>query len=289
MKFNKVYIEITNICGLKCSFCPPSERKNDTMKLSSFEDICSQAKVYTKEIYLHIIGDPLVLSNLSEYIDIAKKHGLIVNITTSGFFLDSSKYKMLICNNIKQINFSLNSFNANSTNLNLNDYLTPIFEFAKFKIKNGNKQFVNFRIWNIDNIDDIEFNKILITKINEFFNSNINIEEIYATKPKKIRIEDKVLLNFDDYFEWPSLENNVVGEKGFCYGLNSHIGILSNGSVVPCCLDKNADINLGNIFDTPLKSILNGRKTQNIIKGFKEKKVVEELCQKCSFRTRFES
>lgn len=287
-KFKKVYIEITNICGLKCTFCPPSERKYDTMSLFDFDSVCASVKNHTKEIYLHIIGDPLVLSNLKEYIDIAKKHLLTINITTSGFFIDKDKYNTLISDNVKQINFSLNSFNSNSTKLSIDEYLLPIFEFAKYKIHNKNIQFVNFRIWNIDNFDDKEFNTLVINKINTFFDTKINIDEIYETKPKKLRVDDKVLLNFDDYFEWPSLKNDFVSNKGFCYGLNSQLGILSNGDVVPCCLDKDADIKLGNITTKSLENILSDSRAQNMINGFKNKEVVEELCQKCSFRLRFD-
>ena len=43
------------------------------MNIDFFDTVCYQAKYITKEIYLHIMGDPLVLSNPKEYLDIADK------------------------------------------------------------------------------------------------------------------------------------------------------------------------------------------------------------------------
>ena len=87
----------------------------------------------------------------------------------------------------------------------------------------------------------------------------------------------------DKEFIWPDLNNNIYNENGKCYGLKNHIGILVDGTVIPCCLDCNAKINLGNIFDDSLENILKQEKVLKMIKGFQENKKVEELCKHCNF------
>lgn len=258
------------------------------MSLELFDKINNQAKNYTKELTYHIVGDPLILSNLSEYLNISSKHSLKVNLTTTANELKEKSFKTLLHPTIKQINFSINSFNANSHKKTLDEYLDPIVNFCKYALTKERYFFINLRIWNLDESESArEFNCKVFDKLNENFDVELNINEIYRSKPKNIRIENKIFINFDDYFEWPNINGEVISTSGFCYGLNSHFGILTNGDVVPCCLDKDGVINLGNIKNSSLRDILNSDKTKNIIDGFKDMILIEPLCQKCSYRERF--
>ncbi|MCT7556060.1 radical SAM/SPASM domain-containing protein [Aliarcobacter butzleri] len=288
-RFRKVHIEITNICNLKCTFCPPKILPNKTMALDKFDKLNLELKEFTTELAYHIVGDPLVLSNLDEYLNISLKHNLKVNITTTANNINKKHYETLLNPTIKQINFSINSYNANSHKKSLDEYLEPIIEFVKFAQKQKHEYFINFRIWNLDEKNSAkEFNLKVFNKINEAFDTNIDIEDVYKNRPKNIRIDRKIFFNFDEYFNWPNLENKEVSKTGFCYGLDSHFGVLSNGDVVPCCLDKDAIINLGNIEDNSLKNILTSKRVKDIQNGFKKDILVEELCQKCEYRTRFD-
>jgi len=288
-KFRKVHIEITNICNLKCTFCPPKIKPNGVMSLDDFDDINMQLKPFTKELAYHIVGDPLILKNLNEYLDISLKHDLKVNITTTANKISSNDYNALMNKTIKQINFSINSYNANSHKKSLDEYLNPILDFVKYAQDKSHDYFINFRIWNLDESKSArDFNTQVFKRVNECFNTDIDIDVIYKERPKNIRIAKKLFFNFDEYFNWPSLENDFVSDKGFCYGLDSHFGILTSGEVVPCCLDQNACINLGNTNDSQLKDILTSNRVKTIQNGFKEGKVIEELCKKCEYRTRFD-
>ncbi|RBQ31395.1 radical SAM protein [Arcobacter sp. FW59] len=288
-KFRKVHIEITNICNLKCTFCPPKILPNKSMDLELFEKLNKELKEVTNELAYHIVGDPLVLSSLNDFLNISKENSLRVNITTTANNISQKHYETLLNSAIKQINFSINSYNANSHKKSLDEYLEPIIDFVKFAQKQVHEYFINFRIWNLDEEKSAkEFNKKVFDRLNKEFNTSLNIDEIYKEKPKNIKIARKVFINFDEYFNWPDLKNETVSQTGFCYGLNSHFGILASGDVVPCCLDKDAKINLGNIKNSSIKEILNSQRVKDIKAGFKNNMLVEELCQKCEYRTRFE-
>ncbi len=283
MKFSKVYVELTNICGLECSFCPTKTLQNSTMSLEFFENILKQLSKYTNTITYHIFGDPLVLSNLNEYLDLTLKYNLKVEIVTTGYYLHNFDLEIFLHPAIKQINFSLNSFDKNDMKISLQEYLNPMIKLAKLKVEKGVDYFINFRLWNLkNNQNTTTFNQKVYTILEDSF--NISLQDIDTTKSK--RLTTKVLIDFDNYFQWPSL-NSTHYSQGGCYGLRSHFGILSSGVVVPCCLDSFGTINLGNLNDTTLYDILNSKKTTNIIDGFKNNIAVEELCQKCSFKDRF--
>lgn len=258
------------------------------MSLEDFDNLNKQLTIYTKELVYHIVGDPLVLSNLNEYLNISKKYNLKVNITTTANNISQKHYEALTNSTLKQINFSLNSYNANSHKKSLDEYLKPIFDFVRYVQNIGHEFFINFRIWNLDDKKSAKiFNEKVFFKINQFFNTKIDMEEIYEKRPKNIRVGKKIFINFDEYFNWPSLDNDIISHKGFCYGLDSHFGILSSGEVIPCCLDQNAVINLGNTNNAQLNDILNSKRVKNMQDGFQKRVLVEELCKRCEYRIRF--
>lgn len=279
MRFQKVFIEITNICGLACSFCPTKNLPVKTMPLEFFEKICAQIKPYTKEIALHVMGDPLTLSNLREYLNIAQNFSLHVNITTSGYYLKN--HPNLFHPALKQINISLNSFNKNESKMSFEEYMNPILEL---KQKRGDKEtFINLRLWNLDkNNSEQEYNKKVFTHLEKFFHTTIPKQR----SSKALRLDRKILLHFDSYFEWPSLKSEHFSQ-GFCHGLASQLAILADGRVVPCCLDADGILTLGSLHVNTLKEILQSQKARKIKEGFEKGICEEKLCQKCSYKDRF--
>lgn len=282
MKFKKAYIEITNICGLECSFCPTKNNKTATMSLDFFQKILYDLQPFTKEIYLHVMGDPLILSNLNSYLDIAHKLNFKVNITTSGYYL--SKHQNIFHKSLKQINISLNSFNKNSMKITFDEYMDAVFNLCKKR--EDDNVFINLRLWNLDeNGSENAFNTKIYKKLSEFFDIQFP-NDILINPPKSIRLDKKILLHFDKYFEWPSLLSSHNSD-GFCHGLSAQIAILADGRVVPCCLDSEGVIELGNLHVNTLQEILNTKRVQDIQQSFKNNIAHEELCKKCTFKDKF--
>lgn len=287
MQFHRVYIEITNICGLACSFCPTKTLPSKTMPLWLFEKILLQLKDYTKTLAFHVMGDPLTLSNLDAYLAVANKYGFEVELTTSGYYLGKTKPQTLLLAPVRQLNISLNSYNKNSLNMSFEEYINPILELCMQKIVHFEKPFINLRLWNLDEIcSEASYNSAVFEKINSIFGTSLDLDTIYKIKTKSIRIAPKVILHFDSYFEWPSLDSSHQSDAA-CHGLKSHIAILCDGTVVPCCLDSEGIIALGNLNNAALKEILHSKRATDIILGFKNAKAVEELCRKCSYKDRF--
>ena len=289
MHFNRVHIEVTNICGLACSFCPPKLQPTKTMSLSFFEKVLVELQPYTKSLSFHVMGDPLTISNLFEYLELAGKYGFEVELTTSGYYLKKTPVEVLFHRAVRQLNISLNSYNKNSLNLSFEEYMDGVLMACKNKLDKYPKPFINLRVWNLDDVlSEAEFNKMLFEAIENFFDMEINLDDIYKEKKKSLRLASKVLLNFDNYFEWPSLESTHDSDST-CHALKSHIGILADGTVVPCCLDGEGVIKLGNLNDTLLKDVLDSKRAQDMIEGFSQGKAVEELCRKCSYKDRFKT
>ena len=288
MKFHRAYVEVTNVCGLACTFCPPKLHPTTTMELPFFKKVVEELSAYTEEIALHVMGDPMVLTNLREYLEIAYASGLKVMITTSGFYLDSARREALFHPSIRQINISLNSFNKNSVSRSFESYMDPILELCDEKLLRSKDFFINLRVWNLDEEQsEKEFNEKLFELLERHFDleegsvaSQINGER------QSIRLASKILLHFDRYFEWPSLSNTHESD-GYCQGLDKQIAVLSDGRVVPCCLDSEGIMELGNLRETNLGKILKTKRSLAVVNGFAKGICSEELCQKCSYKERF--
>lgn len=288
MKFFRTYVEVTNVCGLACSFCPPKTQPTVSMDLSFFETVLEELRPFTDEIALHVMGDPMVLSNVRDYLDIAQKFNFKVMITTSGFYLDPLRREALFHPSIRQVNISLNSFNKNSASRTFTSYMEPILAFCDEKLSTQSDFFINLRLWNLD---EVQSEKAFNEKLFSFLESHFSLEKgvivsQISGERQSIRLASKILLHFDRYFEWPSLNNTILSD-GYCHGLSKQIAILADGRVVPCCLDGEGNMDLGNLHATNLGKILTSKRSQAIIQGFDRGVCVEELCQKCSYKERF--
>ena len=259
----KVYIEITNNCNLDCSFCIKNERKNKFMSLEEFKKILDKIKPYTNYIYLHVMGEALLHPKINEIIDLASKQ-FNVNITTNGYLINRIKTK-----NIRQINISIHSFDK-KYKINTEEYLNNIFSV----VDKLNNTYISYRFW-VNNKNSKE----LLNIINKHYNTNFKLEEL----KKDNKINNHIFINTYNEFIWPDLNNDYYSEEGKCYALRDHIGILVDGTIVPCCLDSKGIIKLGNIFKDNLEELLNSDKVKNMLDGFKNNKKVEELCKKCNF------
>ena len=284
-RFLKVYVEITNSCNFNCSFCAKSKREPRTMSLNEFKKIANEVKEYTDLITLHIKGEPLLHPEIGNILDVCIEEGLKVNITTNGSLL-LKKVDFLKKLSLRQLNISIHSISQNETgDINESDYLSNIFEAVKILKEFNPELLISYRLWNLKEISENSINYNVLSSLeNEY--GIYNLKEL-ASKNNFVELGSGIFLNQDIEFKWPNMEDKVIGDKGRCLGLKNQLGILSNGNVVPCCLDQDANVLLGNIFETSLDSILNSDKVKIIADGFLKGKIIPELCKRCTFREKF--
>lgn len=283
-----MYIEITSVCNLACSFCPPTSRTANLIKLDAFNNILDQIKDHTKYIYLHVKGEPLLHARIDQLLDAAHAKGFKVNITTNGTLIKKNREKLLGKPALRQINFSLHSFDGHEGSENREKYLGDILEFVR-DAKEHNT-IISYRLWNLqkESTSDIaqRRNRETLEILENEYNLDYKIEE--KVQPGKgIKIAQNVYLNQDHEFQWPSLQAPEDDGKGFCHALRSQAAILVDGTVVPCCLDGEGVINLGNINKTPFSEIIESDRANALYDGFTRREAVEEMCRKCGYRQRF--
>ena len=287
-RFKKIYVEISNACNLKCDFCPTVNLPQNYMGRELFEKIVKQLPKLANSMNLHIMGEPLNHPNIAEFIEICERYSMPVTIVTNGTLL-SPKYQQALLNPIvQQVNFSLQSFDANYPEADNTAFLNRIFEYTKSAFEKRPDQHINYRLWNVSDYKDaLPYNKDLIGKMKKFFGLEEEDELSHISLRGK-KVTKSLHLNLATRFDWPSLDLPFRTTEGTCPGLITQLGILADGTVVPCCLDKDGKIDLGNCKDQTIEAIIASERAQNVIRGFKCRELTEELCQHCTFIERFE-
>lgn len=290
-RFKKVYIEITNCCNLTCDFCPGTSRKPGFMEKAQFEAVLERLNGFTDYVYLHVMGEPLLHPDLAQLLSLCSSYGYKANITTNGRLIKARADELLGAQALRQINFSIHSQEALAGQATVNEYLEDIFDFTQGALEKGGI-YISYRLWNLTSELSDRYNSHVAKMLQCRFEPGFSIYEALK-KETRIKIRDRLYLNAAKVFEWPSeSSNNPAGSSGadhtgFCQGLRDQAAILVDGTVVPCCLDSEGRIPLGNIFREDFGAILEGDRAKALYDGFSRRRTVEDLCIKCTYRNRF--
>ena len=291
-KYKKAYLEIINYCNLSCSFCPKTKRKKKMLSLEEAEKAIGEIKTQTDYIYLHVMGEPLLHPELSGILKICGREGLKATVTTNGVLLSKCEEMLLKEPAVYKMQISLHSFEANDLPFSLEEYLLEICRFSK-RASEETKMIVVLRLWNQDNGNlsgENQLNGAVLRLLRQEFALDSSEEEMssFLFRGKDVELAPRVFLQSARKFGWPDSMGKELGEQVFCYGLRNQFGVLADGTVVPCCLDHEGEIPLGNLWETPLEEILKGERAKKLYDGFSRRYAEEPLCRTCAYARRFD-
>ena len=253
------------------------------MNEAEFRRVMDEVAPYASEIFLHLMGEPLLHPMLERLLSIAEGYGVPVSITTNGFLLPKQGELLLRHGKIiKKVNISLQSYEANRERCTLDAYLGGCISFARCAADVG--IYTVFRLWNFDS----ETEKGRNTHNNEIL---ARLHDAYPgewqTRYSGFRIGKNTFLECAEIFEWPSESEAEACEVGRCHGMVDQIGILADGTVVPCCLDSEGEIALGNLFEMSLCEILDTQRAREMERAMRCGAFTEALCKTCTYARRF--
>lgn len=276
MRFQKIYVEISNLCNLSCAFCPGTRRTPGRMSPADFEKLLPKLRPYTDYLYFHIMGEPLCHPQLRELLDLAGGCGFRVILTTNGTLLARQQQMLLSADALHKVNISLHAFEANDLAVPFEDYLADCFRFGQAA---AGTKLVVYRLWNRGGADARNWE--ILSAMEDYF------PRPWQEGRKGTQIGEKIYLEYGEKFDWPDLEAPEGSDRVFCYGLRDQLGILWDGTVVPCCLDHEGDLALGNLFRQEMEEILESPRAKAIYEGFSQRLAAEPLCRRCGYAKRF--
>ncbi len=275
---DKIYLEITNICNLDCSFCHKTARQKRIMTLDEFNTLTDKLRGHAKFLYFHLMGEPTLHPLLPEFIEIARDKGFSPIITTNGSLL-REKGDAILAAHPHKVSISLHAPEANPKFAD-EGYLDSCIEFAKRAGSGG--CYVALRLWNLGTDAD---NSQILHKLRAAFPD----EWAPIRRGNSRRLCHNIFLEWGERFDWPDLNASAcaIDADMFCYGLRDQIGVLCDGRVVPCCLDADGVLSLGDLYDSALDEILSSPRAKAIYDGFTRRRATEELCRRCGYARRF--
>lgn len=270
---NKVYLEITNVCNLDCEFCHGTKRAKRFMSEAEFVSALRHLGKFCDYLYFHLMGEPLLHPLLGRFFDIAAGMGFKVIITTNGTLLAENGAVLLASPSLHKVSISLHAYEANSMERTLCEYLDECFSFCRLAAERG--IICVLRLWNIGGAEAL--NGEVISHMQSFFGAD------WTPQRSGYKIADRIYLEWGNKFDWPDINADIVRGSRLCYALRDQIGIHCDGTVVPCCLDAEGDMALGNIFTTPLEDILSAPRAVAFRRSFEAHSIDEPLCMRCGY------
>ena len=278
--FRRAYIEITNACNLNCAFCPGTRRAPRVLSPEEFALLARAVKPHTDYVCLHLMGEPLLHPALGLILEICGEEGLRANLTTNGTLLEDVKDILLSASALRKLSVSLHSFEANGDGPPLEAYLSRVLPVVRLAREAG--IICELRLWNGGGA----------RRLNGRVCRAIERELCVPVGDPPDRVCDRKLaenlhLVTAPVFDWPDMSRPAGEGRVSCLGMRDHFGILADGTVVPCCLDSEGTVALGNAFERPLGEILDSPRARANADGFSRRTATEELCRRCGYARRF--
>ena len=267
----RCYLEITNVCNLDCVFCPKTDRAKHRLTMEEFSLLTGKLQGQVKFLYFHLMGEPFLHPLLPDFIKMARGKGFVPVLTTNGTLL--SKAQGVIEAHPHKIQISLHSQEGNGKE-NPETYLEGVMNFALEAASAG--ILIVLRLWNQGGYDSAN-------------DHILDVLASYCPRPWTQRhdgwkLAENLYIEYDRMFEWPDTEHSEYKETDvFCYALRNQLGVLVDGSVVPCCLDHAGDITLGNLFTQSLDEVLSSPRAKALYDGFTKHEATEPLCRRCGY------
>ena len=285
MRYKKFFIEITNVCNLSCPFCPRTSRPPRFMDVPLFEKILEDVCGKAEDLYFHVLGEPLLHPELERFLELSARRRFRVRLVTNGTLLHAKGERLLGRPALKQVSVSLHSFAAGGAPTGMEQYLSGVFAFARKAADAGIH--ISLRLWNQDE-------KGLVSPGDAAVLAAVRQEFGFAGPVpgdmgpgRGVKLAPRVFLSSMSRFAWPSADADSPEKDGACLGVRGQAAVLVDGTVVPCCLDREGAIPLGNIRERHFEDIISGERARSIAEGFKRGRAVERLCRKCGYKARF--
>ena len=277
--FKRAYVEITNICSLQCSFCPGTRRRKRLMPAGEFRFLAGRLRPHVKYLYLHVMGEPLLHPELGELLSIAGELGFRVCLTTNGTLLGERTELLLSAPALHKVSVSLHSAEGNGLGV-LAGYLAAVWDYVLPASRAGT--ICVLRLWNAGGAEARN------GEILAFLADRLGAPPLDQPQPRpgSWRLRERLYLERAEKFDWPDLSAPEADTR-FCLGLRDQVAVLCDGTVVPCCLDHEGDVPLGNLLEQSLEEILASPRARALYDGFSRGKPSEELCRRCGFAARF--
>jgi len=290
-----ITIEPTTACNLECPECPSGLKKftrpEGNLKQEFYKKLINQS--YKKSFYLNFYfqGEPYINPDFLEMVKYADDKNMYTATSTNAHFLTEENAKKTIESGLSRLTISIDgttqeTYESYRKKGSLDKVIkgtknvikwkkelkskTPYILFQFLVVKPNEHQVEDAKKLAIDlGVDEIRF------KTAQLYNYK-NGNELMPTIDKYSRYKKKADGSY-------SLKNKMLNE---CWRMWSSCVITWDGKVVPCCFDKDATHQLGEIENQPLKETWTSKPYNDFRKALLNNRQEIDICQNCTEGTK---
>ena len=318
--FDRVHLELTNVCDFNCAFCPKSlmTRKYGYMDYDLACRLIDEiaAEGLAEKITFHVMGEPTLHPRFFDILEHARDARQPVGLTTNGGGLGGEVGRRLLDAELAQVDVSLQTPDAESFELRkagrltFEEYLDGIVRFFAEYRRRWPRTTFKFRFMNTTiPCRPIEEKQGPIRVIS----STAELHEVFAHwvgrvyeltgvngatldgALKRLKRLKSWHWNVVEVLPWTYFETYILGNwgnaftedevreawAGYCPGMRDHFGVMWNGDVVLCCVDYDGETAIGNTAGRSLRDILHSDELGRVMRGFRRLRPTLEHCRKC--------
>lgn len=288
-----VMVEPTNLCNLKCPLCPSGNgqmtRTRGQLALENFRALVDQVHGHAFLMMLWNQGEPFLNRHLDEMVRYAHSHRIFTFTSTNGHFIRTpERARQVVASGLDEIIFSVDGVDQETyARYRVNGRLEQVLEGIRLLVQakrelgsatpRTNLQFIVMKHNEADLAAaeriarDLEVDKFLVKTAQVY-----TPEEAGAFLPETPELSR--------YETEAGGELAVKGQPARgCKLLWYSTMVNWNGTVTPCCFDKDAEFAMGDAFgDSPFGRLWRGaaydRFRARVLKGRRE----VSICTNCS-------
>lgn len=283
-------IEPTTRCNLRCPECPTGmqslSRPKGNLNLKTFQKILDKLSPDLFYLTLYFQGEPMMNPHFSEMVQEARKRNIFVATSTNGHFLDDNNVGTIIKSGLNHLIVSVDGMDQET--------------YAKYRC-NGDLPTV------IDGISRLVAAKKDVHAATPFIELQFLVMRHNEHQMNQMREfakragVDKLTFKTAQVYNFGS-ENSIIPDlksksryrqtsdgkwvlrkkiRNRCHRIWSSLVITWDGKVVPCCYDKNADYQTGNLLEESLTEIWKNHLYSSFRNHVLKKRAEIDICRNC--------
>jgi radical SAM protein with 4Fe4S-binding SPASM domain len=288
-------IEPTTACNLGCPECPSGlkqfSRPEGNLKQDFYKTIIDQVHKQTYYLNFYFQGEPYINPDFLQMVSYANSKKMYTATSTNAHFLNDKNAKATIESGLSRLTISIDGTTQKTyESYRKNGSLDKVLEGAKNVIKwkkelKSKTPYIIFQFLVVKpNQHQIEDAKQLADKLG-VDEIRFKTAQVYSYKHG-----NELIPTIDKYSRYKKqadgtykLKNKMLNE---CWRMWSSCVVTWDGKIVPCCFDKDATHQLGNIQETSIKDIWHNRAYNGFRKALLTNRQEIDICQNCTEGTK---
>jgi radical SAM protein with 4Fe4S-binding SPASM domain len=284
-------VEPTTACNLRCPECPSGlrsfTRPTGTLKESLFDKVLDEVAAHTVAMTFYFQGEPFIHPGLCSMIRKAHKKGIYTIVSTNGHFLDQEQCEQIVLSGLDRLIVSVDgasqevyeTYRKGGELSRVTSGIERLVE-TRQRLRSGKPYLILQHIVFRQNEDQLGAIKALATQL------KVDKLELKTAQVYDYESGSDLIPETEVYARYQKQESGSYHIKNpllnHCWKMWQGCVVCWDGRVVPCCFDKDANYQMGNVSQRSLSEIWKSNDYQRFRKRILQDRKGIDICTNCT-------